>query len=152
MNINEFDITSMEEFPLKWRWIDPNYCQMPKSDLNRIKPLTIESATIIGKKALSFSEDNSCSLSSQLFENIVSAETDQTNIVHWLQSKLKISKIYISWNIDLAVITDVELFIRYWEHFCYPSSDDVSIWPFDESWVLSYCHYELFWYGSSIRL
>jgi len=54
------------------------------------------------------------------------------------------ARVFISWSEDLAVETSWDIFTEYWDDFCYPSSDDVTIIPVAGSWRLSYHHYEQF--------
>jgi hypothetical protein len=36
------------------------------------------------------------------------------------------------------------LFVGRWDDFCFPSSDDVTVYPADERWLLEYAHREEF--------
>ena len=53
----------------------------------------------------------------------------------------------LSWNGTTALRTTWTVFRQYWSDFCYPASDDVSITPEDESWLLLYFHWEQFEFG-----
>jgi hypothetical protein len=154
MNIGTLKTTSMDSSPLKWRWTDPKYCLMPEKDLNRIHPLDEESAKIVWEKSLTFvCEENDFSPSPKLFKEIDSVEAvDKESVTTWLRNKLETSQIIVSWQPDSAVITDMDTFLKYWDDFCYPSSDDVSVWPENEAWVLNYSHEEVFWYGTALSV
>jgi hypothetical protein len=67
----------------------------------------------------------------------------------WLKSRLPRGRapIVVSWQPDLSVLTDSDLFIARWQDFCYPASDDVSVLPLDSSWVLHFWHEEEFLYA-----
>lgn len=54
------------------------------------------------------------------------------------------TRVYVSWSLDLAVETRWDIFTEYWDDFCYPSSDDVTVVPASGTWQLSYHHYEQF--------
>jgi len=56
-------------------------------------------------------------------------------------------QIVVCWSAQTAVLTDWATFCAYWEELCYPSSDDVTVWPRDEAWVLCYDHWEMFRFG-----
>jgi hypothetical protein len=154
MDIKTLKTTSMDSFPLKWRWTDPKYCLMPEEDLNKILPLSKESAKIVWEKSLKFvGEGNDFSPSPELSKEIDSVEAvDKESLSTWLKNKLEYSQIIVSWQPDSAVITDTERFLMYWDDFCYPSSDDVSVWPENETWVLHYSHEEIFWYGIAVSV
>ena len=52
--------------------------------------------------------------------------------------------VLISWDARTAAMTDWELFVAHWDDFCYPASDDVTVFPLGGEWVLCYHHYEVF--------
>jgi hypothetical protein len=56
-------------------------------------------------------------------------------------------RIVVSWDQATAVETSWRTFREHWEVFCYPGSDDVTISPLDERWVLCYHHWEEFSYS-----
>jgi hypothetical protein len=49
---------------------------------------------------------------------------------------------------DVAVLTADSVFQRYWDDFCYPSSDDVLIWPRSDAWAAVYRHEEVIFAGT----
>ena len=53
-------------------------------------------------------------------------------------------EIFVSWGPKLAILTNREYFIRHWDEFCYPSSDDVEIYSPGNRFRLNYYHYEVF--------
>jgi len=59
-------------------------------------------------------------------------------------------KIVIDWGFRSAVQTTWEIFTRFWDDFCYASSDDVEIFPRSGGWILLYHHWELFEWGRSV--
>ena len=46
----------------------------------------------------------------------------------------------------LAICVSWGVFCQYWDDFCYPASDDVTIWPLSEEWFLIYDHSEKFFF------
>ncbi|HWQ91126.1 MAG TPA: hypothetical protein VN673_05605 [Clostridia bacterium] len=54
------------------------------------------------------------------------------------------ARIYVSWTKQLAVETKWDIFTEYWDDFCYPSSDDVTVVPVVGEWQFIYQHYEQF--------
>lgn len=59
-------------------------------------------------------------------------------------------KIVVRWGPRVAVQTNWEIFARYWNDFCYPSSDDVEIFLPSGEWILLYHHWELFEWGRPV--
>lgn len=77
---------------------------------------------------------------------------DDEKVSVWLSKRLPHTDIIVSWQPDLAVLTNTQLFIKYWSSFCYPASDDTSIMPIDRSWVVHYWHEEVIWFGKSVSV
>ena len=50
----------------------------------------------------------------------------------------------MSWEPTVALETSWRTFTTQWQAFCYPGTDDVTISPLDERWVLCYHHWEAF--------
>ena len=144
-------ITSIDKFPLKWRWTDEKYCLLSKDELSQITPLAPSSAKEVWEASLTFaSGESDFSPNKELFTQIKSIEAiDDKEVRKWLSDKLPRCEIIVSWQEDMAVLTNTDLFIQYWDDFCYGASDDVSVWPRDQSWVIHYFHEEVFWYGKS---
>lgn len=71
-------------------------------------------------------------------------------ITNWLVQQMKDvsdQNIIASWDKEIAVLVPKNTFIEYWDDFCYPSSDDVSITPLGGSWMLYYFHEQEFQFG-----
>jgi hypothetical protein len=138
MDIDTLKKTDIDSFRLKWRWADPDYLDMPEEDLNKINILSRESASAVFDESLRLIKNTD-------IENIGERISTKNNGVYEYLSRIKIeSKILVSWSPDCAVVTTPDIFIKYWEDFCYPSSDDVSIWPENNAWFLQFFHYEEF--------
>jgi hypothetical protein len=52
--------------------------------------------------------------------------------------------VIIAWSPECVLRTNWRIFTDYWSDFCYPSSDDVAVWPEAERWILFYDHEEQF--------
>ena len=72
--------------------------------------------------------------------------SDSVDVRLWLRSVQPDSQVvvYVSWNRDLAVETSWHILTEYWDDFCYPSSDDVTVVSTSGTWQLVYHHYEQF--------
>lgn len=140
----------MDKFPLKWRWTDDDYYRLPDEELEKILPLTQESAKDTWKKSLTFIDLNNEFLPNpELFDSIEIIESnDSDNVIRWLSEKITSDTIILSWQPEFSVKTCRDVFLRYWDEFCYPS-DDLSIWPDSEEWVIHHWHYGKLCYGKS---
>ena len=144
--------TSLDKFPLKWRWTEKEYCILPKDELAQITPLESSSAKKVWDKTLTFIDKKSdFSANPEMFTVIDTINsTDIEKSSNWLKETIPNSKVIVSWQPGTAVLTSTEIFIKYWDEFCYPASDDVTIYPEDESWVLHYWHEEAFCFARKI--
>lgn len=113
---------------------------MPKDDLSKIIPLTRDASKISFDTALELIKRSNIEAEGDKIDS----SSDEDSVREFLKSKLSEERIIINWSPDSTVITDAATFIKYWDEFCYPSSDDVSIFPEDESWLLQYFHFEAF--------
>jgi len=149
--IEEVDYLNMRDTPYGWRWLDTKRVDIPKDELNGIRPLTPEKA----KAAYSYSERFQGTAYQQYFEEldtfVVDSRGDQERretVSRWLEMRLPAdqSDLLISWTEKMAVVTDRDLFIKYWDSFCYPV-EDVVIWPLSEGWVLLFDYKQRFFYA-----
>lgn len=118
---------------------------MPANELLKIYPLHKSSAKTVWEKSLTFPNRDLEKVSDNT--NLIStevSESEEHTILSWLEEKLVNGNIIVSWEPDAAVLTQTNIFIKYWDEFCYPSSDDVTVWPENEEWILQYRHYEEF--------
>lgn len=143
------DFRSIESFPLKWRWTDERWNKLPDNVLNEIKPLTEPKASKICQYTLEFSDQSG--LIESLFEQTekVTSDTETSEIQRWLltlSGELN-QTVIVSWDNRLAVLVKWKVFCEYWDDFCYPSSDDIMIFPISEEWMLFYSHSEYFVFG-----
>ena len=118
--------------------------------LARIVPLTAAEADQFNEESLSFFQPDH-TLSPTLFGTIISQRNDHIPASEgraWLFNQQRAdTPVIVSWQPDLGVRTTWHIFADYWDAFCYPSSDDVAVWPEGKQWVLAYYHYELFEFG-----
>ncbi len=148
------DYQLMESFPLKWRWEQDRSCIMP-DELSRIRPLSPARAKAVWERSLQFVDGRSNDFrpSPDLFSSIAEVDTenrDTEEVRQWLCSRVKQEEeqIFVSWQPDTDVVTEWSIFLKFWDDFCYPASDDVSIWPVSEKWLLHYWHEEAFYFAT----
>ncbi|MES9974871.1 MAG: hypothetical protein ABW094_11465 [Candidatus Thiodiazotropha sp.] len=138
MDIEALEKTNIDNFKLKRRWTDPDYLDMPEEDLEKINVLSPESASAVFGESLRLIQESNIENEGQRIS------TNNSDLAEYLARIDVESKIFVSWSPDCAVVTTLNIFIKYWGDFCYPSSDDVSIWPVNNAWFLQYFHYEEF--------
>ena len=147
----ENDFLKMKEFALAWRWTDTNYWKASESELGKIRPLTVDSSRRLWDELCNKTFGEKQSIKESFFiDNAISCQTDgdPAQVIKWLKRIIpnKCTQLALFWKQDMAIITEHALFVPHWDDFCYPSSDDVIIWPIDAKWVLFYHHSEVFYF------
>ena len=139
--LSESSFVSLDKFELAWRWTRPTHAVLSADVLARIRPLTAEAAAAVNAEAVI-----RCRATPSADERVSAKAVDADAVRHRLAA-LPIppsQTILISWAPHLAVRTEWSVFLAYWDDFCYPSSDDVSIWAPDATWTVCYDHEEFF--------
>ena len=72
----------------------------------------------------------------------------------WLTTRPveSVAAFLLSWDVETAVSTDWQTFVTHWDDFCYPGSDDLTVWSPEASWYLCYDHEEVFRFGRPDRI
>jgi hypothetical protein len=134
------DFRPLAEFPLRWRWTEARGNVLPESDLARIRPLTTVRAAALAPHAAYLCDER------RDLPKWMNADEDARNVEVQLRA-LHIDprdRVVVSWDDETAVVTDWDLFCRYWDDFCYAASDDVTVFALSGEWVLCYDHSEAF--------
>jgi len=134
------DFTALADFPLLWRWTSPTHAVLPAAALATIRPLTALAAAAISHEAVRRCADE---VKADDVVEIDAAASDSA--VRERLAALDVGAddaILVSWSPSLALLTRWETFVRYWDAFCYPSSDDVTVWALESDWTLCYWHFE----------
>lgn len=143
----------LKDFPLVWRWTDEKYAVLPPDVLSRIEPHTSALAHELFQQSLSF--HGSDGLSEHIFslKRMETSGVEPERVTDWLLTchEDKETCVFLSWQPNTAVSTSWEIFARYWDAFCYPASDDLSVWSEAHSWVLLYHHEELMQFGERLK-
>lgn len=143
----------LKEFPLAWRWTDENYALLPDNVLSGIIPQTKEQADRLFQQSLRFCGKEGLDEKQFSLSQIKTKDIEPARVSEWLTAchdKTETS-VFLSWQPDTAVSTTWGIFSEYWSEFCYPASDDVTIWAEGYSWVLLYHHEELLQFGRRVQ-
>ena len=140
---------TIREHPLAWRWTDSAFAVLPDDVLAQMQPIEGREAEHLLQRS---SQLLACDqLAPHEFATIVRHSADVSAEVgcRWLRERqpdLSL-KVLVSWQRVSAVRTTWEIFTAHWDDFCYPSSDDVLVWPESERWALFYFHEQEFQFG-----
>lgn len=154
ITIDRTDFVPLDGFRLRWRWTDPRYNVLPVADLAAIHPLSLAKAREINSltmpclRSLAWSPREAVPEHFRSAATEISAEGDAATVGACLQ-ELSVSDqpVVVSWDKRTAVLTTWKVFHTYWDDFCYPSSDDVTVVPLSGEWLLWYDHEERFVFG-----
>jgi hypothetical protein len=139
---NELDYRPIDQFPLAWRWTDSSQQLLDTEVLAAIRPLTEASAESIAAEAVDRCREAPISE----FAETWSAEWDDPESVRKRLQLLAIGReerVFVSWGRHTAVETSWSVFFRHWDAFCYPSSDDVTVWAPGAGWTVCYRHFQV---------
>lgn len=153
MQISDDDYQPMETFALRWRWANTHSPNLSAEERSRVRPLKPDQAKRAWDESLRFAGDGRDFRPREtLFPNVLSLDTSEREpeqVHDWLEACVPHGErlVVVSWQMDSAVVTDRGLFVRHWDDFCYPASDDASIWPAGSretpDWVVHYWHEEV---------
>ena len=136
----------LREFPLRWRFAAERHTLLGPDLIGRLRPLRGDAAAAIDAQAMSRLQVAGV--------DITFRSDDSPGIVHDRLRGLPPAgdaPIIVSWDRDTALVTDWSLFVAHWDDFCYPASDDVTVWSMYDDWTLSYRHYEVFQFSRGAR-
>jgi hypothetical protein len=131
---------TIREFPLAWRWTDPRYAVFPPEVLAQLYPCPPEEAFLLFKCA------GVRSRSIDPAATRISADNSPGQVSAWLEARQPrlTEEVVVCWSPELALRTRWSTFIKRWDDLCYPSSDDVTVFPNSGSWLLMYHHWHEF--------
>jgi hypothetical protein len=153
VNIIEDDYDLLENFEYISRWIDAQVTTLPSSILAQIRALKPEKAFQINKILSPICGDKlyrylfptlKSEVSFEEFSDIQSlSNMDHMQGVHEWFLSLKIpseTMMVFLWEAYVAVETTWQVFVDYWDDFCYFGQDDVYIGAVSGQWYLFFFH------------
>jgi hypothetical protein len=136
----------MEQFALKWRFIDPRYRVLPPVHLEQVKPLSPESSRRLWDLSVPLHGD--LPFTPGMFRVVESVPLDNRDpaairaVRKWLFDcgvPFK-SPVYLSYQPEWAIATSWKMVVKYWDDFWYPGSDDLTVVDESFAWALLFWH------------
>jgi hypothetical protein len=126
---------------LAWRWNDPKYHILPPSALHSLRALKPARSRALFPMLLDLDRQ-----AREAPDRLIrTGEATDKQVEEWLAQGSSVREdVIASWSKEEAILLPWHVFTAHWSSFCYPSSDDVTIVPLSERWVVSYSHEELF--------
>jgi hypothetical protein len=148
IEIDNSEIIDLKDFELKWRWEKTHNPDISDSEKPHIEPVSVTESKRLNKVidyfeiednlSRDFTETDWISANSESFEKVDAFRNTLSTILKgWNEN------IIVTWNRTTTIRTTKELFLKYWDDFCYPSSDDVTIISEETNWVMFYNHIEV---------
>ena len=141
--LTEADLEPFTASGLSWRWRDVKYDILPDGVLRSIRALRRDGSRRCFPQSLlidAWIRDRPA--------REIDIEAHDANFVsEWLREHVSDAESVIaSWSDEEALYLPWAVFSEYWSSFCYPGSDDVTVWPPDEQWGLSFSHSGVFYW------
>ena len=148
IEIDNREIIPLEDFELNWRWEKTHNPIISDLEKAQIEPVSeIESKRL--NKVIDYFEIDDNLRENYIETDWLSASCENDEKIESFRNSL--STVLESWNENVIVTWDrtttlkttKELFLKYWDDFCYPSSDDVIIISEETNWIMFYNHIEV---------
>jgi hypothetical protein len=145
ITIDPADVVPLSQFALAWRFTDDRWSRHGDAALRDIRPLTPGRAAELHRPLAA-----ACQLAREAAaQHVPAACEDHAGARRVSQALAGLGpadreRVVLSWDQATALETSWRTFREHWELFCYPGSDEVTISPLDERWVLCYQHWEEF--------
>jgi hypothetical protein len=138
--VNADSRTSLDEFPLGWRFTSIRLGKAAGDIVRRISPLRSDAAAGIALAASRRTPADDTAVQTIRSDDPPGSVRDRLHALPIDEASI----ILLSWNDDTAAAADWAIFVAHWDDFCYPASDNVVVWAPDGDWTLRYHHYEVF--------
>jgi hypothetical protein len=145
LTIDPADVVPMNQFALAWRFTDERWSRRGGAALQDVRPLTAARAAALHGPLATAGH-----LAREGGARHVAAACQDEAGARQVGSGLAAlppadhERVVVVWDQATALETSWKTFREHWEVFCYPGSDDASISPLDERWLLCYHHWEEF--------
>ena len=151
----EFDVKEIipfEKFNLFWRWDSAHNPTMLTEEREQIKMFSEIESKRLNKVINYYESESNLRKSFESSDWFLSSSETELKKKKFADNFRQLTQnhdenLFISWNRRTCVYTTKEIFIKYWDDFCYPSSDDVTIISELTNWIYFYNHIEvgIFW-------
>jgi hypothetical protein len=146
--IDQKEIIPFDQFVLSWRWKPSHNSNISEIEKNQIRPFSEMEAKRLDKVINFFESESNLRLN---FEETdwMTAGIESEEVIEKFRKQLSIhldgwnENVIITWGRKTALTTTKSIFIKYWDDFFYPSSDDVTVISENTNWVIFYRHLEV---------
>ena len=137
LSVSQEDLQPYSASAYAWRWEDPRHFTLPAEVLDTIRAIRKERASELFPRSLELDK-----WAREKPARVIDVEAaSPTDTLTWLQQLAPSdTPVVVSWHRQDAVLVPWRVFAEYRDAFWYPASDDVTVFPLGEAWVLSCDH------------
>lgn len=144
----------MDDFSLKWRFIDPKYDQIPLQHLEQLEPLDRDASKFLWDYIKEANVHGDVPFLKGFFRTIDKIEISSDNeieIKKWLcrRGMPFEKKVMLSWTPTEAMIVPWKLLIKYFDSFYYRGADDLTVIDQSLNWALMFYHEDEIYFGTN---
>jgi hypothetical protein len=131
---------SLSNFPLLWRWNRDTHARLSPDELESIRPLPEDEAAFLCDEVVKRRDQHEPEECLN-----VDDKSDET-VAKWLDRVIPndANELMLIWDRRTAARVPRVLFVRRWDDFWYPSSDDLSVIGANGGWHLEMHHHGSF--------
>jgi len=154
-NLNE-DVIPLNQFSLKYRFINEKYEKLPEQHLDQLKPLGKKGARFLWDYTIQSNLHGNAPFKKDFFQTIDKSsilEGQEKETKMWLyQRGIPFDKpVYLSWQPTEAMIVPWELLIKYFDYFHYCTSGDLTVIDQSLNWALLFHHEDEMYFGKNLH-
>jgi hypothetical protein len=146
--------TRLDDFELKWRFIDEKYDKLPANHLELLQPLDKVGAKFLSEYISAVNLHGDVPFKEGFFRTIDKArilEGNQREIKKWLyQRGIPFAElVFLSWSQENAMVVPWKIFVKYFDSFYYSISDDLTVINKTLAWALLFYHEDEIYFGTN---
>ena len=152
-NITE-DVIPMNQFRLNYRFTNDKYEKLPNLHLDQLRPLGKKASRFLWDYTIQSNLHGNAPFKKDFFKKIDNApikEGREIETKDWLYKRgLPSDKpVFLSWQPNEAMIVPWKIFIKYFNHFYYCTSGDLTVIDQSLNWALLFHHDNEVYFGSN---
>jgi hypothetical protein len=135
-------------FALTWRWLAGSRHPLPPHVLAKLQVLPARQAQAAFRASSALLDGGGLDAARFTLRRH-DAVTHAGKVKQWLRScqpSMK-TRVWLSWEPELALCTRWGVFIQHWPAFCYPGSDDLVVFPASQRWAVFHHHTQRLEFG-----
>jgi len=145
-------IIPLSEFCLNWRFTEQH--EIPAIHLEQLIPLDKQAAKFLWDFTMNTQLFKDIPFKKDFFRTIDKAKIEignETEIKKWLyQRGFPFEKpVFLSWDMQAAMIVPWKMLVKYHDAFYYPASDDLVVIDSSLTWALLFYHEDELYFGTN---